>query len=199
MSEYTIQGKYGYTIEIITDEDAESPRSWDNLGTMACWHRNYNLGDIQPKESPIEHMAYLVQNKTIINLDNAKDETIQKLFDRYYISLPLYLFDHSGITMNTSGFSCPWDSGQVGIIYVDKARIRKEYGWKRFTITKIKKIHEYLKSEVTVYDQYLIGDVYGFVVKDKDGKETDSCWGFFGGDIKTNGMMDHLSEYIEEA
>ena len=31
-----------------------------------------------------------------------------------FVFLPLYLFDHSGITMNTSGFSCPWDSGQVG-------------------------------------------------------------------------------------
>ena len=29
------------------------------------------------------------------------------------VILPLYLYDHSGITMNTCGFSCPWDSGQV--------------------------------------------------------------------------------------
>ena len=34
-----------------------------------------------------------------------------------FVFLPLYLFDHSGITMNTSGFSCPWDSGQVGWIF----------------------------------------------------------------------------------
>ena len=27
------------------------------------------------------------------------------------VILPLYLYDHSGITMNTTGFSCPWDSG----------------------------------------------------------------------------------------
>ena len=26
---------------------------------------------------------------------------------------PLYLYDHGGITMNTTGFSCSWDSGQV--------------------------------------------------------------------------------------
>ena len=30
------------------------------------------------------------------------------------VILPLYLHDHSGLTMNTSGFHCPWDSGQVG-------------------------------------------------------------------------------------
>ena len=41
------------------------------------------------------------------------------------VILPLYLYDHSGITMNTCGFSCPWDSGQVGWIYADKAMIEQ--------------------------------------------------------------------------
>ena len=45
-----------------------------------------------------------------------------------FVILPLYLYDHSGITMNTTGFSCPWDSGQVGWIYADADCIKKEYG-----------------------------------------------------------------------
>ena len=45
------------------------------------------------------------------------------------VALPLYLYDHSGITMNTSGFSCPWDSGQVGWIYCTKKRFREETGY----------------------------------------------------------------------
>ena len=37
----------GYTITLDYDEDAESSREWDNLFTMVCWHRRYNLGDEQ--------------------------------------------------------------------------------------------------------------------------------------------------------
>lgn len=33
------------------------------------------------------------------------------------VMLPVYLMDHSGLSVNTVGFGCPWDSGQVGMIY----------------------------------------------------------------------------------
>lgn len=32
-------------LRIVQDVDTESPREWDNLGTMICWHSRYNLGD----------------------------------------------------------------------------------------------------------------------------------------------------------
>ena len=36
----------GYTIRLVPDPDPENPREeWDNVGTMRCWHRRYNLGD----------------------------------------------------------------------------------------------------------------------------------------------------------
>jgi len=56
-----------------------------------------------------------------------------------------------------------------------------------------------------VYDQYLQGDVWGFVIKnrcDKCGQEDeteDSCWGFYGDDPLTNGMADHLSKEDRDA
>jgi hypothetical protein len=37
--------KENYILEIFPDEPYESPREWDNLGTMICFHRRYNLGD----------------------------------------------------------------------------------------------------------------------------------------------------------
>ena len=33
--------------------------------------------------------------------------------------LPLYLYDHSGLTMSTNDFGDRWDSGCVGFIYMD--------------------------------------------------------------------------------
>jgi len=46
-----------------------------------------------------------------------------------HVILPLYLYDHSGITMSTSVFSCPWDSGQVGWIYASKQKFIDETGY----------------------------------------------------------------------
>jgi len=70
--------------------------------------------------------------------------------------LPLYLYDHSGITMRTSPFSCQWDSGQVGFIYCTKERC-DELG------ADFSKAEDCLRAEVEEYDQYLTGDVYGYV------------------------------------
>jgi hypothetical protein len=149
--------KYTYTIE--QDEVFESPREWCNLGTMACFHKRYRLGD--------EH--------------NLSIEEVQEIADsKDYISLPVYMYDHGGITINTTGFSCPWDSGQLGIIFVSKEKVKEEYGVKRISSKMYKRIEQYLKNEVATYDQYLRGDVYYYVIKDEDGEIVDSCGGFYG-------------------
>jgi hypothetical protein len=46
-----------------------------------------------------------------------------------YVILPLYLYDHGGITMSIGPFSCPWDSGQVGWIYAPKQKFIEETGY----------------------------------------------------------------------
>lgn len=38
--------------------------------------------------------------------------------------MPLYLYDHSGITISTSEFCDPWDSGQIGFIYTNPRPLR---------------------------------------------------------------------------
>ena len=38
-----------YRLEVILDTYPENPRKWDNLGTMVCSHRRYDLGDEQAK------------------------------------------------------------------------------------------------------------------------------------------------------
>ena len=118
-----------YTINISYDIDYDGPRmNYDNLGTMACWHRRYTLGDKNSFDEPSDCLKFMKENHCIF--------------------LPLYLLDHSGITMNTAGFADPWDSGQVGWIYVTADKVRQEYGWKRITKKRVARITEYLKSEV---------------------------------------------------
>jgi len=174
-----------YTIKIDHDDMSESPREWDNLGTMVCWHRNYNLGDKHDFESPIamvHELSGLYEDECSEYLTEEQIDRCWKVVHKKYVVLPLYLYDHSGITMNTSGFSCGWDSGRVGYIYMSHEDIRKEYNIQRVSLKWRKKIATYLTGEVETYDQYLTGEVYGFSIVKDDGeeKDIDSCWGFFG-------------------
>lgn len=170
--------KNGCTIHIYQDESPESPREWDNLGTMVCFHRRYNLGDENTEfdNSPELLIEFLKQNKGKI------------------IYLPLYLYDHSGISMSTGRgypFNDPWDSGQVGYIYVTYEKIRKEYRCKHVTKKLVNRVIEYLRGEVETYDQYLTGDVYGYdVTCNQCGESIDSCWGFYGTNWKENGLLE---------
>jgi hypothetical protein len=162
MSEYIYESKKldnGYTVKVVQDTYPESPRNWDNAGTVALVDRSrYDFGDERLSQDEI---------RAITN-------------DKRNIVLPVFIYDHSGITINTTGFHCPWDSGQVGIIYISRKDAIKEWGKTICTASVVQKAREYLKGEITTLDQYLTGSVYGYIVEDPEGEETDSCWGFYG-------------------
>ena len=165
----------GLKVHIYYDPDPLNPRKeFDHVGTMACWHRRYNLGDEQPSVAPTEFADELPKGTVI---------------------LPLYFYDHSGITISTAPFSCPWDSGQVGYIYATPATIRKEYSVTEITPEIRAQVAAGLRSEVDEYDQYLRGDVYGYVVEGEDGEQLDSCWGFYGGRGYCKGEATHAADY----
>lgn len=188
-------------VEMVSDTNPESPREWDNLGTMVCAHRKYNLGDEDGIREALDLIYQHLSDKQLddMEFDASHVPDIEAALEKtgQAIMLPLYLYDHSGITMKTSPFSCRWDSGKVGFIFASKAQVRAEYGWKRLTAERIEKICTFLRGEVEVYDQYLTGDVWGFRLYEND-EEKDSCWGFFGDDPTTNGVLDHLPAYAQQ-
>lgn len=166
----------GIEIEIWSDSDSRNPRTeWDNLATMVCFHSRYSLGD--------ENTGH----------DNDEDFREFLKSDEIAIVLPLYLYDHSGITMSTGAFSCRFDSGQVGVIYITKEKIRNEFGVKRISKKKIKEITKYLEGEVETYDNYLTGNVYGYTVEETD----DSCGGYFGYNHEESGLLEEAKNSID--
>ena len=157
-----------YKIEIMPDDQPFDPRGDDNLGTMICFHSNYCLGD----KHEYRHQDY--QGWEHMEREIIKNEDVG-------IILPLYLYDHSGITMNTTGFHCPWDSGKVGFIIISKEKMRYEYSKKRISKQLIERVKGYLRSEVEEYDSYLTGDAYGYrITNTNTDEEVDSCWGYLG-------------------
>ena len=217
-------------VRIVADRGPASPRDWCcNAGRMICWHQKYNLGDKHEYSDPVdfqrelacevnddlEEELYRLENDVYYKLldracDAGRDDShayasrlvatrVDKLIEDAvrdgYVVLPLYLYDHSGITMSTGSFPCMWDSGQVGWIVCDKETIEKEFKGDKDRAEKC------LLAEVMTYDQYLTGDVYGFIVEereerdeddDSEWEETDSCYGFYGSDVRENGMAGHL-------
>lgn len=154
----------GYTIKVYPDEDRLDPREeWDNLGTMVCFHSRHALGD--KHDLSVEEAQELMDSPDVF-------------------SLPLYLLDHSGLWMRTGDFQDvdpgKWDSGQVGWIYITKEKVRELYGKKRISPKVRKQALRCLQQEVDTYNDYLTGDVYGYILVDPNGDEINGCWGFSG-------------------
>jgi hypothetical protein len=171
---------YTYIVDQYFDE-VDSPRDWDNLGLMVCWHRRYNLGDEQPRLDPADWAAWLKKEHP-----NA-------------IILPLYLYDHSGITISTTPFSCSWDSGQVGYIYTTIERARDiSHGWKRLTAKRREAVKDMLRAEVKTYDQYIRGEVYRFTIEDEDGNYIYSGGGYYGRDDCEKEAREFIDGYLTD-
>lgn len=148
----------GLRVSLYHDEDATSPRENDNLCTMVCKHRRYALGDKGAAEPPEDALAVL----------------------------PLYLYDHSGLSISTGAFADRFDSGLLGFAYVTKARAETmgcvgTYTYEGVTKTWDREAYEdTIRGEVANYDDYLRGNNYGYVVETPEGEHLDSCWGFTG-------------------
>lgn len=194
----------GYNIEIVVDNFVEDPREWDNVAKMVCQHGRYHLGDEQYKNSFAnswrEWFAYYVLKNYATGLNLKiydtfgyfeEEEEVDKVWEwieKNMIVMPLFLYDHSGISISTSR-TCRWDSGQVGFMYITKKDAVKEFGKKYFTKAVEEKAIAWMEAELKTYDDYLRGDVYGYRILDENGDEIDSLWGFYGYDHEKSGLL----------
>lgn len=166
----------GRKVRIYTDTDCESPRQNDNMVVLAHWHRRLVLGDDE--------------------ISHCTEEELRENVPDILAVLPLYIYEHGGVTMRTGAYSCQFDSGQVGWGYVTKASaeamgcVGPEWTTER--------LEESIKAEVSNFDDYLTGRCYGFQVLGMDGEEIDSCWGFIG-DLKyVVEQAKYAAEYAED-
>lgn len=176
----------GIRIEPIKDDPERV-----NLMTHWSFRGDERWGCDVIDNDPYDLSSEILSNLTIYNC--------QQLLEPYLEWLPLWLYDHSGITMSCGARSYPyndeWDSGCVGWIIMTKETALKERigccdesNWREKAIAD-------MKAEVALYDQYLTGDVYGFTLyREEDGEwaEQDSCWGFYGDDVMENGISDNV-------
>ena len=159
--------KAGYEARyLIQENDPQDPREDENLGTMVCFHKRYTLGDKTDLTSE-QFDGWKALEKYLIEEKNA------------VVVLPLYMYDHSGISIATfrHGQHASWDCGQIGFIYATKEDI-KRIGIKKSQVEKS------LIHEVEYYNKYVQGDCYCLVKETYNAKKEyidhDTLGGFFG-------------------
>lgn len=180
-----------FELKIYQDDEYCSPAEWDLFGEIYFWHRRYSLGDNLCFSSPEDFLDYH-SDLTYEELEDMNFSQKEGEVRKNNLLLPLYLFDHSGLSLSTTPFYCPYDSAQVGYIMVSHKDIIKEFG--ELSTETLAKAEKILVSEVKSWDDYLSGNVYGFQLLENE-EHIDSCWGFYG-DIEE--AKEQMKERIPE-
>lgn len=165
------EGKF--TIVVDQDPDAESGRDCDNVGVMVCFHKRYDLGD-----------KHSYRSEDFLNWEEMKAHFVKNGLDDKPVAelLPLYLYNHSGLAMNTTGFPCRWDSGQVGFIIATRKSVKDQMCISRLTKKAREKIRKALIAEVEAYHQFISGDVWYYQISDEDGEFVEGHGNLYGYD-----------------
>ena len=127
-------------------EELDDPRQWDDLTTMVCFHKRYNLGDETDYQSDDYDCWNHMQADIICNEDTV-------------IILPLFMYDHSGLFISTEvepyWWHYAWDGGQIGFVYVTREKAMEVFDWQRITNKRRKFLTEQIQQAVENYDYYL--------------------------------------------
>lgn len=156
-----------YKIEVVQDENANSPDYWGNDDAFVVY----------------DHRQFSVSRKGFVPRDIF--DHIQaggKLYDGYHVFV-LYAYIHSGVVLSVGDHNFPdarWDVSSTGFVLVKR---QKGWSWRKA------KALEVAKSITEEWNQYLSGDVYGYKIYDMtdvieededEGEMVESCWGFYG-------------------
>ena len=171
---------HGITIEIHHDEDARSPQEdGDNGLFLVGLHRDFFV-------RPPDYKA-----KDTWNGDALKAEIDARAKTHWIFPLEAYIHGGVALAFGSEG-NFPdrrWDVSQLGCIFVAKSEWRLQ-----------KKARAAAAGLIETWNQYLSGDVWGYVV-DPDG-EHDSCWGFYGLDYceqQAREMAEHIAATLHRA
>ena len=185
-----------YTIFVDYDDNPLNPRYLDNVGTMVCWHRRLALGDREYYEAPSEFFLSLYEEIFGEEIEDWHEASRKLSETPGFIIMPLYLLDHSMLSMQTEPFNDPWDSGQVGYVYCTPEKVKREFG--SVDEAAVEKARKCIKEEVDLYDHYLRDECYRYSLYEGV-NFVESVGGFFGFyDQAVREMKGYLSEETEE-
>lgn len=160
-----------YTVELHQDDDASSPAEWDNLGTLVAFpslSRSYSFAE---RESTGDD-------------DDAYDRGGCALLVRYLrmsqgvYALPFQFQDYGSSGARLIALGTDDDANADGFICTTHKRVTELAGSDAQYHTD-EWIYNALRVELENWDNYVQGNVAGYVVKDETGDVVDSVWGFY--------------------
>lgn len=164
------------TVKIVADDDPQNPRDDDNASLFFGWCKRHLCGD-----DPTKHgmpNAYHLREVFPGGWDEIR-AYIEEHFNPRCI-LPVFMYDHGGVSYSTGSFGCSWDSGQVGFIFTT--------GEDDFPDPEAA-----LKCQVEAYSDWASGNAWGFVVENSEGDDLESCCGFIGDPDKSGVIEEGLA------
>lgn len=205
----------GKVVQFVPDEvGADSPRNWDNLGKLMLkggrhiGHNEHDSFNITALVAWSDGMD-VEQAQSFIQSNDAWYELseIRSMFAEFNREIAVirqvYRYEHSGVAYNTSGFSCRWDSGKVGVIFALKSDVRNNFNVKRVSKKLVEQVEKILDAEIESYSHWANGDVFGIKLFESmtdyiSNDESDSCWGFYFGDSYdfSHAVNDHFGVII---
>jgi len=77
-----------------------------------------------------------------------------------------------------------------GIIVSTNEKLCHEYGVDELNKETLEVARRVLIGELEMFNQWMSGDIFGYVRLYKNGKIKDSCWGYYGTNFTENGLYD---------
>lgn len=146
-----------FRVTLSQDDSPDSPREWDNVGQLWCWQRRYHSPD---RITGLDRGDY-----------DSWEEYDAALAAEDRVVLPVYCYEHGGISYSTGAYGCPWDSGRAGVISALRSSCPGQSD---------EQIESILRAEVETYSAWANGEVYCYSVESPEGETVDYCCGFYG-------------------
>ena len=163
----------GLRLVIRHDEDAESPREWENLGHFITCESRYNSPDDN------EDLKSLIQNlgdeaeSVKDHVKKIKEEMPHNGYGKVLYIYPVYKYEHGGVAYHR-GTAHGFDYSNCGFYIVTDKTIP---GYLKEAQSDA--IEYVIDSELETYTKWVNGEVYEFTLYDEDGNVENSCGGFY--------------------
>lgn len=173
-------------LNIFYDDNAMSPREWDNLGFFLTRDNGYKSPD--GKDNPLYQIMIDAEGEAEDAESHMK--LMKKMAKKQGIKVlaiyPIYKYEHSNVVWKR-GVAGGWDCSNNGFYFITEES-QKECG------TKKKNWEKQVDGELEIYTQWANGEVYGYRLEESKiipacehcGRpeetvwgETDSCCGFY--------------------
>lgn len=172
--DYLTIEKNGYTLEVyqVPVDMIENPRISNCIGHMYCWLNKYEIGDTNPFANFRDFLNWYRDNES-------KVDTL----------LPIYCYEHGGISISTSHgypYNDKYDSGLAGVIYITKEEVENYSDKSKENIINL------LEKSVDDYNNYLNSSYYSFSLKSADGTR------YFGDNISSESLEKAIEHFKKE-